>query len=123
MPHPKPLFPSSGWSPCSHHLADKTRLGQKKAAVIDDGIFYGANVDKILNKEQWDEKISEAKKDGKMELSASWDIQATPTFFFLEDGQKLDKLVGSENTELEKKLIKFVNGSVNHERSPKSDLH
>lgn len=38
----------------------------KKAAVIDDGIFYGANVDKIFNKEQWDEKISEAKKDGKM---------------------------------------------------------
>nr|XP_018684566.1 PREDICTED: thioredoxin H4-1-like isoform X1 [Musa acuminata subsp. malaccensis]XP_018684567.1 PREDICTED: thioredoxin H4-1-like isoform X1 [Musa acuminata subsp. malaccensis] len=136
----------------------------EKAAVIDDGIFYGANVDKIFNKEQWDEKISEAKKDGKMvianfssawcdpcqviapffaelsakypsfiflaidvdqlsEFSASWDIQATPTFFFLEDGQKLDKLVGSENMELEKKLIEFVNGSINHERSLESDLH
>ncbi|XP_065014511.1 thioredoxin H4-1-like isoform X1 [Musa acuminata AAA Group] len=136
----------------------------EKAAVIDDGIFYGANVDKIFNKEQWDEKISEAKKDGKMvivnfssawcdpcrviapffaelsakypsfiflaidvdqlsDFSASWDIQATPTFFFLKDGQTLDKLVGSENMELEKKLIEFVNGSINRERSLESDLH
>ncbi|URE19705.1 hypothetical protein MUK42_12321 [Musa troglodytarum] len=28
---------------------------------------------------------------------ASWDIQATPTFFFLEDEQKLDELISSES--------------------------
>lgn len=39
------------------------------------------------------------------EFSTSWDIKATPTFFFLKDGQQIDKLVGANKPELEKKLI------------------
>ncbi|XP_031115736.1 thioredoxin H4-2-like [Ipomoea triloba] len=38
------------------------------------------------------------------EFSSSWDIKATPTFFFLKDGRQLDTLVGVEELELQKKL-------------------
>ncbi|XP_068668230.1 thioredoxin H4-2 isoform X2 [Aristolochia californica] len=38
------------------------------------------------------------------EFSSSWDINATPTFFFLKDGEQVDKLVGANRTELEKKI-------------------
>ncbi|KAH7667468.1 Monodehydroascorbate reductase (NADH) protein [Dioscorea alata] len=108
--------------------------------------FGGGNVHVITSKESWDERISEANKDGKivvanfsatwcgpcrlitplfaelsekypslvfltvdvdelMDFSSSWDIRATPTFFFLKDGQQLDKLVGANKPELQKKII------------------
>uniref|UniRef100_A0A6N2KHH0 Thioredoxin domain-containing protein n=1 Tax=Salix viminalis TaxID=40686 RepID=A0A6N2KHH0_SALVM len=38
------------------------------------------------------------------DFSASWAIKATPTFFFLRDGQQLDKLVGANKPELQKKI-------------------
>ncbi|GAB4856215.1 hypothetical protein Ancab_014141 [Ancistrocladus abbreviatus] len=38
------------------------------------------------------------------DLSTSWDIKATPTFFFLRDGQQIDKLVGANKSELRKKV-------------------
>lgn len=38
------------------------------------------------------------------DFSTSWDIKATPTFFFLRDGQEIDKLVGANKPELEKKI-------------------
>lgn len=38
------------------------------------------------------------------EFSSSWDIKATPTFFFLRDGQQVDKLVGANKPELQKKM-------------------
>ncbi|GAB2272065.1 hypothetical protein Dimus_006884 [Dionaea muscipula] len=38
------------------------------------------------------------------ELSTSWDVKATPTFFFLRDGQQIDKLVGANESELQKKV-------------------
>ncbi|XP_010252021.1 PREDICTED: thioredoxin H4-1 [Nelumbo nucifera] len=38
------------------------------------------------------------------EFSASWDIRATPTFFFLRDGQQVDKLVGANKPELQSKV-------------------
>ncbi|KAL8159039.1 hypothetical protein V2J09_000576 [Rumex salicifolius] len=41
------------------------------------------------------------------ELSTSWDIKATPTFFFLRDGQQIDKLVGANKPELQKKIIAY----------------
>ncbi|KMZ63879.1 Thioredoxin H-type [Zostera marina] len=41
------------------------------------------------------------------DFSSSWDIQATPTFYFLRDGEKIDKLVGANRHELEKKIVKF----------------
>ncbi|ONM29786.1 Thioredoxin H-type [Zea mays] len=42
--------------------------------------------------------------DDLMEFSSSWDIRATPTFFFLKNEQQVDKLVGANKPELEKKV-------------------
>lgn len=39
------------------------------------------------------------------DLSTSFDIKATPTFFFLKDGQQIDKLVGANKPELLKRII------------------
>ncbi|XP_020103652.1 thioredoxin H4-1-like [Ananas comosus] len=122
----------------------------------DDKIdFKGGNVHVITSKENWDEKISEANRDGKivvanfsaswcgpcrvitpayvelsekypslmfliidvdelMDFSSSWDIRATPTFFFLKDGKQLDKLVGANRPELEKKIVSFADGLAQH---------
>ncbi|CAJ1948231.1 unnamed protein product [Sphenostylis stenocarpa] len=38
------------------------------------------------------------------DFSTSWDIKATPTFFFLKDGNEFDRLVGANKSELEKKI-------------------
>lgn len=38
------------------------------------------------------------------DLSTSWEIKATPTFFFLRDGKQLEKLVGANKPELQKKI-------------------
>ncbi|EES19112.1 hypothetical protein BDA96_09G063200 [Sorghum bicolor] len=43
--------------------------------------------------------------DDLMEFSTSWDIRATPTFFFLKNGQQIDKLVGANKPELERKVV------------------
>ncbi|GAA0151551.1 oxidoreductase [Lithospermum erythrorhizon] len=108
--------------------------------------FTGGNVQLVTTKDIWDQKLSEAKNDGKTvianfsatwcgpcrviapfyselsekytslmfltidvdeltEFSSSWDIKATPTFFFLRDGQQIDKLVGANKPELQKKVI------------------
>ncbi|KAL6998530.1 hypothetical protein U1Q18_008659 [Sarracenia purpurea var. burkii] len=42
------------------------------------------------------------------ELSKSWDIKATPTFFFLRDGQQIDKLVGASKPKLQSKITAVV---------------
>ncbi|GAA0164330.1 hypothetical protein Leryth_008309 [Lithospermum erythrorhizon] len=39
------------------------------------------------------------------EFCASWEIKATPTFFFLKDGREVDKLVGANKAELQKKIM------------------
>ncbi|GER55702.1 thioredoxin [Striga asiatica] len=38
------------------------------------------------------------------DFSTSLDIKATPTFFFLKNGQQLEKLVGANKPELQKKM-------------------
>lgn len=48
------------------------------------------------------------------DFSSSWDIHATPTFFFLKDGKQLDKLVGANRPELEKKIVSFADGLAQH---------
>ncbi|KAL6988210.1 TRX [Sarracenia purpurea var. burkii] len=111
--------------------------------------FAGGNIQLITTKETWDDKLSEARRDGKIvvanfsaswcgpcrviaplyrelsekypslmfltidvdeltEFSTSWDIKATPTFFFLRDGQQIDKLVGANKPELQKKITAIV---------------
>ncbi|KAL5229913.1 hypothetical protein ABZP36_028689 [Zizania latifolia] len=45
------------------------------------------------------------------DFSSSWDIRATPTFFFIKNGNQVDKLVGANKPELEKKVQAFADGS------------
>ncbi|WJX76893.1 hypothetical protein P8452_60261 [Trifolium repens] len=118
--------------------------------------FASGNVTLITTKESWEQKLEEARKDGRIvianfsavwcgpckviapyycemsekytsimflvvdvdeltDFSTSWDIKATPTFFFLKDGQELDKLVGANKPELEKKLVAIAD-SVPHNK-------
>ncbi|KAM0920769.1 hypothetical protein ACQ4PT_007329 [Festuca glaucescens] len=126
--------------------------GQDRSIVEDKLDFKGGNVHVITTKEDWDQKVEEANKDGKivvanfsaswcgpcrviapvyaemsktypqlmfltidvddlMDFSSTWDIRATPTFFFLKNGQQIDKLVGANRPELEKKVQALGDGS------------
>lgn len=42
------------------------------------------------------------------DFSTQWDIKATPTFFFLRNGEQFDKLVGANKPELLKKINAIV---------------
>jgi thioredoxin 1 len=127
-------------------------MGKDRSIVEDKLDFKGGNVHVITTKEDWDQKIEEANKDGKivvanfsaswcgpcrviapvyaemsktypqlmfltidvddlMDFSSTWDIRATPTFFFLKNGQQIDKLVGANKPELEKKVQALGEGS------------
>jgi|UniRef100_A0ACD5TL34 thioredoxin 1 len=127
-------------------------VGKDRSIVEDKLDFKGGNVHVITTKEDWDQKIAEANKDGKivvanfsaswcgpcrviapvyaemsktypqlmfltidvddlMDFSSTWDIRATPTFFFLKNGQQIDKLVGANRPELEKKVQALGEGS------------
>lgn len=126
--------------------------GAKRADEEDKVDFGGGNVHLVTSKEDWDQKVAEANKDGKivvanfsaswcgpcrviapvyaemsqtypqlmfltidvddlMDFSSSWDIRATPTFFFLKNGQQVDKLVGANKPELEKKVAAVASAS------------
>ncbi|KAL6002423.1 hypothetical protein ACLOJK_034355 [Asimina triloba] len=50
--------------------------------------------------------------DELLEFSSSWDIRATPTFFFLRNGQQVDKLVSANKPKLEKKVASWENAVV-----------
>jgi thioredoxin 1 len=54
------------------------------------------------------------------DFSSSWDIRATPTFFFLKNGQQVDKLVGANKTELEKKVTALAGSDAPGHTVPKS---
>ncbi|KAK1351506.1 Thioredoxin domain-containing protein [Heracleum sosnowskyi] len=46
--------------------------------------------------------------DELIEFSSQWDIKATPTFFFLRNGEQYDKLVGANRPELQNKIASAV---------------
>ena len=50
------------------------------------------------------------------DFSTSWDIKATPTFFFLKDGHQIDKLVGANKPELLKKINAILDSASNSEK-------
>ncbi|KAK6943349.1 Thioredoxin domain [Dillenia turbinata] len=45
------------------------------------------------------------------EFSSSWDIKATPSFFFLKEGKQIDKLVGANKPELQKRIISILDSA------------
>ncbi|CAN8269534.1 unnamed protein product [Cochlearia groenlandica] len=52
------------------------------------------------------------------DFSASWDIKATPTFFFLKNGQQIDKLVGANKPELQKKVASAIDSVSENPKRP-----
>uniref|UniRef100_A0A2P2LZM4 Thioredoxin H-type-like n=1 Tax=Rhizophora mucronata TaxID=61149 RepID=A0A2P2LZM4_RHIMU len=131
-------------------------LGKENRNAVDSNQhveFAGGNVQLVTTKDGWDQKLSEARQDGRIvianfsarwcgpcrlmapfynelsekypslmfllidvdeltDLSTSRDIKATPTFFFLRDEQQLDKLVGANKPELQKKITAIVDSIV-----------
>ncbi|CAI9762309.1 unnamed protein product [Fraxinus pennsylvanica] len=74
---------STSWSnPCREIAPAYSELADKYPSIL----FLTVDVDKLA------------------ELSTKWDIKATPSFFFLRDGRQMDKLVGSNKAELQKKM-------------------
>ncbi|KAK1366723.1 putative monodehydroascorbate reductase (NADH) [Heracleum sosnowskyi] len=73
---------SADWcSPCRDVLPVFRSLAEKHTSLM----FLIVDVDELA------------------ELSTSWDIKATPTFFFLKNGCELDKLVGANKEELRRR--------------------
>ncbi|GFY84441.1 thioredoxin H-type 9 [Actinidia rufa] len=73
---------SAAWcGPCRTIAAAYCELADKYSSMI----FVTVDVDELP------------------EFSTSWDIKATPTFFFLKDGRQVDKLVGANKEELHRK--------------------
>ena len=54
--------------------------------------------------------LSNSPCDDLQDFSSTWDIRATPTFFFLKNGQQIDKLVGANKPELEKEVQALGDG-------------
>ncbi|XP_022764243.1 thioredoxin H4-1-like [Durio zibethinus] len=128
----------------------KCRMGDVKDHQDRHVEFASRNVHHITTIQSWEEKLTEATRDGKIlvanfsapwsgpcrsiapiyceladkypsfmfltvdvdalaEFSTSWDINATPTFFFLKDGRQVDKFVGADKVELPKKIAAVAN--------------
>lgn len=45
------------------------------------------------------------------EFSTSWEISATPTFFFIKEGRQVDKFVGADKVQLPKKIAAVANAN------------
>lgn len=73
---------SADWcSPCRDVLPVFRSLAEKYTTIM----FLIVDVDELA------------------EFSTSWEIKATPTFFFLKNGRELDKLVGANKEELQRR--------------------
>ncbi|XP_019200480.1 PREDICTED: thioredoxin H4-1-like [Ipomoea nil] len=78
---------SAAWcNPCRQAAPAYRDLADKHTTVM----FITVDVDKLA------------------EFSSSWDIKATPTFFFLKEGRQVDKLVGGSKQELDKRILSMA---------------
>ncbi|KAK1399739.1 Thioredoxin domain-containing protein [Heracleum sosnowskyi] len=129
-----------------------TKTFKKSVQKVPTQRLGGQDVTTITTINQWEEKLSESKRDNKImvvsfgaswcgpckailpvfteladkypslmfltvdvdglaEFSTSWDIKATPTFFFLKNGREVDKLVGANKEELQRKIYSPLFGN------------
>jgi thioredoxin-like negative regulator of GroEL len=42
------------------------------------------------------------------DVTSEWDIRAMPTFLFIKDGKQVDKIVGANKEELDRKVQHFA---------------
>ncbi|CAN1151447.1 Thioredoxin H-type [Linum perenne] len=74
---------SSSWSgPCRSIAQPYCKLADKYPSIM----FLTVDVDALA------------------EMSSTWEVKATPTFFFLKEGKQIDKHVGSDKVELKSKI-------------------
>ncbi|CAI0423721.1 unnamed protein product [Linum tenue] len=85
-------FSATWCGPCRMIAPFYTELSEKHPSLV----FLSIDVDELT------------------ELSTSWEIKATPTFFFLRDGKQVDKLVGANKPELQKKITAIVDSGGGH---------
>jgi len=45
-------------------------------------------------------------------VTAKWEVRAMPTFIFIKDGKLLDKIVGANKEDLEKKCTRYATTTV-----------
>ncbi|XP_024370033.1 thioredoxin H-type isoform X2 [Physcomitrium patens] len=50
--------------------------------------------------------------DAVQEVTQEWEVRAMPTFLFIKDGKLLDKIVGANKDELEKKCNQYASQPV-----------
>ncbi|CAL1408098.1 unnamed protein product [Linum trigynum] len=75
-------FSSSWSSPCRRIAHPYCKLAEKYPSIT----FLTVDVDALA------------------EMSSTWEVKATPTFFFLKEGKQVDKLVGADKQELKTKI-------------------
>jgi hypothetical protein len=46
------------------------------------------------------------------DVTAEWEVRAMPTFLFIKDGKQLDKIVGANKDELERKCSQYASTPV-----------
>ncbi|KAL0303991.1 UNVERIFIED_CONTAM: Thioredoxin H-type [Sesamum radiatum] len=93
-------FSASWCIPCRQIAAAYRELAEKYSSSI---LFLTVDVDALAVFISTLQFLT-ADVDALAEFSTTWDIKATPTFFVLRDGRQLDKLVGANKAELQRKI-------------------